>query len=364
MLRRDRTSNLPAKGDAMMDATGPVCPIPVCRYPSIVMAHGGGGRLMRDLIEQVFVAAFRSDDDAPLHDAATVSAPSGRLAFTTDSFVVRPLFFPGSDIGALAVFGTVNDLAMGGAQPLCISASYILEEGLPIQTLQRVAGSMRAAADRAGVRIVTGDTKVVEKGRCDGMYITTAGIGIHAHDVEIGPSSVHDGDAVIVSGDLGRHGIAVMAVREGFQFDVEIESDCAPLWEPVRALLDAGIAVHCLRDLTRGGLASALVEIAESARVAVFLDEDCIPVAEPVRSACELLGYDPLHVANEGRFVAFVAPSDADRAVTILRSQPVSAGAVRIGTARCSEAGSVMLATVGGQRPVDMLSGEQLPRIC
>ena len=241
------------------------------------MAHGGGGRLMRDLIEQVFVNAFTPGGEAKLHDAAVLPMHGRRLAMTTDGFVVRPLFFPGSDIGELAVYGTVNDLAMGGARPLYLSVSFILEEGLSIAALERVAASMSNAARSAGIAVVTGDTKVVEKGRCDGMYITTTGVGAVEHDRTIGPTEVRPGDAVIVSGDIGRHGIAVMAKREGFDFETDIMSDCAPLWPSVQALLEARIQVHCLRDLTRGGLASALVEIAESAGLTITLDETAIP---------------------------------------------------------------------------------------
>lgn len=319
---------------------------------------------MRDLIESVFVSAFGTAGDAPPHDAAALDLPRSRVALTTDSFVIRPLFFPNADIGELAVCGTVNDLAMAGARPLYLSASFILEEGLPVETLLRIVQSMSRAATQAGVAIVTGDTKVVEKGRCDGMYITTAGVGVLEYDAVIGPAEVRAGDAVIASGDLGRHGIAVMAVREGFEFGTPVSSDCAPLWEPVRAILDAGVEVRCLRDLTRGGLASAVVEIAESAGVEITLEEDAIPVADAVRSACEILGYDPLHVANEGRFVAFVPPDQADLALNALHSCEVSAGACLIGRVTERPSGRVLLRTVGGLRPVDMLSGEQLPRIC
>lgn len=347
-----------------MNIESPVCPVPLSRYPAIVMAHGGGGRLMRDLIENAFISAFGAVGDRPAHDSAALDLPTARIAFTTDSFVIRPLFFPNADIGELAVYGTVNDLAMGGARPLYLSASFILEEGLPVDTLMRVVQSMSRAAADTGVAIVTGDTKVVEKGRCDGMYITTAGVGTLECVGTIGPAEVREGDTVIVSGDLGRHGIAVMAVREGFAFGTQIVSDCAPLWDPVQALLASGAEVHCLRDLTRGGLASALVEIAESAHIEVTVTEEAIPVADAVRSACEILGYDPLHVANEGRFVAFVRSDHADRAIEALRTCAVSADAVSIGRVTASGEGRVLLRTVGGLRPVDMLSGEQLPRIC
>jgi len=343
------------------------CPTPLARYPAVVMAHGGGGRLMRDLIEGVFVRAFGSPRDAALHDAASLdpagTAPHG-LAFTTDAYVVRPLFFPGGNIGELAIYGTANDLAMAGARPRWMSAAFVLEEGLSIATLLRVVEAMRKAASDVGVEVVTGDTKVVERGRCDGMYITTSGVGVLSHDLPIGPAAVCQGDAVLVSGDVGRHGIAVMAEREGFQFGTTIQSDCAPLCAPVLDLVAAGIEVHCLRDLTRGGLASALVEIAEAARVTVAFQDQSVPVDQAVRGACELLGFDPLHVANEGRFVAFVPEPQSELALSLLRRHPVSAGAVQIGTVRATGEGIVLAETIGGERPLDMLSGELLPRIC
>jgi hydrogenase expression/formation protein HypE len=342
------------------------CPAPLSRYPAIVMAHGGGGRLMRDLIQAVFVRAFGPTHDTELHDAARLApaiAPHG-LALTTDAYVVTPLFFPGCSIGELAVYGTVNDLAMAGARPTWLSAAFVLEEGLPVADLVRVVAAMRDAASATGVHVATGDTKVVERGRCDGMYITTSGVGILSTDLPIGPTAVREGDAVLLSGDLGRHGIAVMAEREGFRLGTTIQSDCAPLWAPVNALLDAAIEVHCMRDLTRGGLASALVEIAETARVTVAIRDCCVPVSEEVRSACELLGFDPMHVANEGRFVAFVPESHSDEALELLCRHPVSSGAVRLGSVRGRGEGLVLVETVGGERPLDMLSGELLPRIC
>jgi hydrogenase expression/formation protein HypE len=329
------------------------------------MAHGGGGRLMHDLIEGVFVRAFGPSESGEMHDAAELHTGShSRLAFTTDSYVVRPLFFAGGSIGELAVYGTVNDLAMGGADPVWLSAAFILEEGLELEVLLRVVEAMRDAAVKAGVRIVTGDTKVVERGKCDSVYIATAGVGRAAFPNHIGPLEVRENDAVIVSGDLARHGIAVMAAREGFEFETSIESDCAPLAEPVLALAREGVDVHCLRDLTRGGLASALVEIAEAGRCTIALDDSAIPVSPDVLSACEILGFDPMQVANEGRFVAFVPASDANQALAILRRHPVTAGAVQIGTVRSMNDGVVLLKTLGGERPVDMLSGELLPRIC
>lgn len=341
------------------------CPIPIQQYPAVVMAHGGGGRLMHQLIEKMFVATFGSDALHTRHDSALLPQLAARLAFTTDSYVVRPLFFPGGDIGKLAVYGTVNDLAMSGARPLYLSLGMILEEGLPMETLWQIVLSIREAVQTAGVQIVTGDTKVVDRGKGDGVFLNTSGVGVIEHDLLIAPRSVRVGDAVILSGDIGRHGIAVMAVREGLEFESTIESDCAPLAEPVLALIQAGIEVHCLRDLTRGGLASAAVEIAEAAGVGLLLEEARIPVREDVRGACEILGFDPLYVANEGRFVAFVPASQAEQAVEVLRRFEVSAEAQVIGEVTDSPQGTVVLRSViSTSRVVDMLSGEQLPRIC
>ena len=344
---------------------GLVCPAPMSHYSNVLLAHGGGGRLMRDLIGTMFLPAF----DNPLlnvqHDGAILDMGNVKLAFTTDSFVVAPLFFPGGDIGTLAVNGTVNDLAMCGARPLYLSVGFVLEEGLPMETLRRVVQSMRQAAAQAGVEIVTGDTKVVDRGKGDGLYVNTAGVGVIEHPLTIAPCSIQPGDAVLLNGDVGRHGIAIMAVREGLRFETTIVSDCAPLSDAVMALLDAGIEVHCLRDLTRGGLASTLVEIAESAGVEVAIEEARIPVLEEVQGACEMLGVDPLYVANEGRFIAIVAPSDVQRALTILHSCPVSIGATLIGYVREASQGVVtMRSRIGVSRIVDLLSGEQLPRIC
>jgi hydrogenase expression/formation protein HypE len=341
------------------------CPIPVSEYPQVLLAHGGGGRLTQQLLEQIFYPSFDNPLLGQRHDGAVLDAGGSRLAFTTDSYVVHPLFFPGSDIGALAVNGTVNDLAMCGARPLWLSAGFILEEGLPMETLWRVAQSMKRAAALAGVSLVTGDTKVVDKGKGDGLYVNTAGIGRLEHPRVIAPSQVQPGDAVLISGDLGRHGMAIMSVREGLQFESQIESDCAPLVAPVLALLDAGVEVHCLRDLTRGGLASALNEIATAARLQVDIDESLIPVREDVRGACEILGLDPLYVANEGRFTVILSGKDEAKALEVLRSHEVSAGAVRIGKVRPGTAGLVTIrSSIGAQRILDLLSGEQLPRIC
>ncbi len=341
------------------------CPVPLTGEDRILMAHGGGGRLMHQLIERVFLPAFRDPALEARHDGAALEINGVRLAFTTDSYVVRPLIFPGGTIGDLAVNGTVNDLAMCGARPLYLSAGFILEEGLPIETLRRVTAAMREAAARAGVRLVTGDTKVVDQGHGDGIFINTAGIGLVEAPFEIGPQRVEPGDAVLVSGDLGAHGVAILSVREGLEFDAPILSDTAPLWAPVQALLRAGVEVHCLRDLTRGGLASALNEIAQARGVVISLEEAAIPVSEPVKGACEILGLDPLYVANEGRFVAFVPAAQVERALEVLRSVPVSAAAARIGTVLEETPGAVVLRSrVGGRRVLDMLSGEQLPRIC
>ncbi len=358
------------------------CPIPIQDYPNVLLAHGGGGRLMHQLIHRLFRAAFPNPLPESHHDGAVIdlaalarktfdSKPKdstsefARLAFTTDSYVVRPLFFPGGDIGSLAVNGTVNDLAMCGARPLYLSCGFILEEGLPIADLWRVVQSMKSAAEAAGVSIVTGDTKVVDRGKGDGIFINTAGIGILEHDLVIAPSQLRPGDAILVSGDIGRHGIAIMAVREGLEFESTIESDCAPLAGAVLEMLGAGIEIHCLRDCTRGGLTTTLVEIAQEGRARIHLDDRAIPVHEEVRGACEILGLDPLYVANEGRFVAIVPSSDSDRALETLRRQPGGREAAIIGAVTESGEGRVTLrSAIGATRIVDMLSGEQLPRIC
>jgi hydrogenase expression/formation protein HypE len=288
-----------------------------------------------------------------------------RLAFTTDSYVVDPHFFPGGDIGALAVNGTVNDLAMCGATPLYLSAGLILEEGFPMDDLRRVIASMKQNAEDVGVKLVTGDTKVVDKGSGGGIFVNTSGIGIVENGLSISPSGVRPGDSLILSGDIGRHGIAVMAARDGLEFEGPVESDTAALTRPVQALINAGINVHCLRDLTRGGLATALVEIAEVAGVEVRIDEAAIPVSDVVRGACEILGFDPLYVPNEGRFVTFVPGNETDRALKVLRANKAGQCACLIGSAFDGEAGLVTSKTmIGGRRVLDMLSGEQLPRIC
>lgn len=346
--------------DVNSDPILPVCPLPLRHYPHILMAHGGGGRLMQDLIELVFRPAFGNPLLDQRHDGAVFDPGPGSLAFTTDSYVVRPLFFPGGDIGSLAVNGTVNDLAMCGARPLYLSAGFIIEEGLPMDTLRRVAASMAEAASRAEVSIVTGDTKVVDRGKGDGLYINTAGVGRVIAPRPIGPAAVQPGDVILLNGDIGRHGTAIMAAREGIGFDAEISSDCAPLAAEVRALFEAGIAVRCLRDCTRGGLAAALIEIARDRGLRLHIDGRAVPVREEVRGACEMLGLDPLYVANEGRFIAIVAPEDADRARAAIGPE-----AVRIGAVTDEPRGMLTLTSeIGATRVIDLLSGEQLPRIC
>mgnify|MGYP000583810843 CR=1 FL=1 len=341
------------------------CPLPLRDYPQVLLAHGGGGRLSHQLIESLFVPAFNNPALAARHDGATLEIGGVRLAFSTDSYVVRPMFFPGGDIGSLAVHGTVNDLAMCGARPLYLSVAAILEEGVPMETLRRVVASLQAAAAGCGVQLVTGDTKVVDRGKGDGIYLNTAGIGVIEHDRSIAPASVRPGDAILVNGDLGRHGMAIMAVREGLSFESAIESDSAPLAHLVQALLQAGIEVHCLRDLTRGGLASALIEIAETARLNLLIEESAIPVREDVRAACEILGFDPLYVANEGRMAVFVPEAQVEQALAILRAQPHGEGSCQIGRVQGEGEGLLQLRSrIGALRIVDMLSGEQLPRIC
>jgi hydrogenase expression/formation protein HypE len=341
------------------------CGLPFDRPEKIQMAHGGGGRMMQQLIRDVFSKAFRNPLLDTEHDSAVFPVREGRMAFTTDTYVVRPLFFPGGDIGKLAVYGTVNDLVMSGARPLYLSVGMILEEGFAIRELESIVQSMKAAAGHCGIAIVTGDTKVVERGKGDGIFINTAGVGVVSHSLEIQPQAVREGDAVLLSGDLGRHGIAIMAAREGLEFETTIQSDCAPLATLVQDLLESGVEVHCLRDLTRGGLASALNEIASKAALAIAVEEARIPVQSEVRGACEMLGLDPLYVANEGRLVAFVPEEQAEKALGIMRRHECSAGAARIGQVHAAPQGRVAVkSSIGVSRILDLLSGEQLPRIC
>jgi hydrogenase expression/formation protein HypE len=347
------------------------CPIPFSDYPNVLLAHGGGGKLMHDLLEKMFLPSFDNDKLAARHDGALLDIGGQKLAFTTDSYVVKPLFFPGGDIGSLAVDGTVNDLSMCGARPLYLSVGFIIEEGLPIETLWRVVQSMRDAARQANVMLVTGDTKVVDKGKGDGLFINTAGIGVIEHDLTISPASVKPGDKIILSGDIGRHGIAIMAGREGLAFESTIKSDCAPLNGVIDKLVKAGIEIHCLRDLTRGGLATGLIEIAETANLDFVIDEKMISICEEVTGACEILGLDPLYVANEGRFVCILPAAEAQRALSMMQGDEVSKTSSIVGSvadphsSQSARGGQVTMKTlIGSSRLIDMLSGEQLPRIC
>ncbi len=349
-----------------VDFTGLQCPIPISEYPRVLLAHGGGGRLMNQLIEKVFVGAFANPALEALHDGAILDANGTRLAFATDSFVVTPLFFPGGDIGSLAVHGTVNDLAMCGAVPLALSAGFILEEGLSMDELWRVVRSMRAAADAVGVSIVTGDTKVVDRGRGDGLYVNTSGIGLVRPGVDIAPTRARPGDVVLLSGAVANHGIAIMSVREGLEFETEMKSDQAALDKLVGRVLDAGgDRVHVLRDPTRGGVASVLNEIAAKAGVGIRLDEAKVPVWDEVRGACEILGLDPLYVANEGKCIAIVAREAAEACLEAMRSDPLGREATIIGEVVSENPGLVTIRSrIGGTRVLQMISGEQLPRIC
>ena len=342
------------------------CPIPIQEYPSVLLAHGGGGRLTQMLIERMFLPTFHNPALETLHDGAVVEVEGVRLTFTTDSFVVNPIFFPGGDIGKLAVNGTVNDLAMCGARPLYLSLALILEEGFPMEDLWRVVRSVQEAAQEAGVEVVTGDTKVVDRGKGDGVFINTSGVGVIPKGVDIAPRRVRPGDAVLISGAIAVHGIAILSVREGLEFETTLESDTAPLNGLVEALLQvAGPQVHVLRDPTRGGVASALNEIATSAGVGIVLEEAHIPLWDEVKGACEILGLDPLYVANEGKCLALVAPEAAEPALEAMRAHPLGREAAIIGQVVEEYPGTVVLRSrVGGKRVVDMLSGEQLPRIC
>jgi len=336
----------------------------------ILLAHGSGGTMMRRLIEDIFIKAFDNDILGRLDDAATLMLPPGRISFSTDTYVVKPLFFKGGDIGKLAVCGTVNDVSMTGATPAFISVGFVLEEGFPVDDLRRILTSMARAAEESGVAIVTGDTKVVEKGGADGLFINTAGIGVIPDGIDIHGAGCRSGDVVLLSGSIGDHGIAVISEREGLAFSTSVESDCAPLNHMISAMVHScGADVHALRDPTRGGLSSALNEFAESSGVAIEVDEDIIPVKAQVRGACEMLGYDVLQVANEGKLIAVVAPDAVDAALGAIRNSPYGAEAEIIGRvlepAKGSPAGKVFLNTsLGSRRVVDMLVGEQLPRIC
>jgi hydrogenase expression/formation protein HypE len=365
------TSMPSAIGSSQKPVFSGSCPLPISHYEHILLGHGGGGRLTAELIQHLFVPAFGSEVLARLEDQATVRigpadrSGSPRVAFTTDSFVVKPLFFPGGDIGKLAVNGTVNDLAVGGARPLYLSAAFILEEGLAITDLRKIVASMRAACDLAGVALVTGDTKVVDRGKGDQVFITTAGIGSVPEGVSLSIASARPGDRIIVSGMVGDHGIAVMSLREGIEFETVLESDCAPLNGLAHAMLEACPGIRAMRDPTRGGVSSALNELAEASHVGVKLDETAIPVRAPVRAACEMLGLDPLYVANEGKLIAVVPPDDVNKLLEVMRAHPLGRDASLIGEIVAEHPGMVtMRSLIGGERIVSLLTGEQLPRIC
>lgn len=346
------------------------CPLPLADYPTIVMGHGGGGKLGNELVEHLFLPAFRNPALENLGDAAVLDLAcgknAGRIAMSTDSFVVQPLFFPGGNIGELAVNGTVNDLAVSGAIPKFLTAGFILEEGFPLDQLAAIVQSMARAAATAGVQIVTGDTKVVERGHGDGVYINTAGVGLLREGLNLGPRMARPGDAILVSGSMGDHGMAILSVREGLEFESPIQSDCAALNGMIAAVLDAvGPQVHAMRDPTRGGLSATLNEIATSSNVGMQIDETILPVHAEVQAACELLGLDPVYVANEGKVVLFVAPEAAEEALGILRAHPLGKEAARIGTVVSEHARMLVARTaMGSNRVIAPQIGEQLPRIC
>jgi hydrogenase expression/formation protein HypE len=350
---------------ARIDIHGWTCPVPLRNHPNIVMGHGGGGKLSAELVEHLFLPAFRNEALGELGDAAVLRAPGQRLAFSTDSFVVRPLFFPGGNIGSLAVHGTINDIAMRGARPLYLSAGFILEEGLALETLGAIAESMGAAARDADVALVAGDTKVVDKGHGDGVYINTSGLGVIPDGVQIAPGCARPGDVVIVSGEIGAHGMAILSVREGLEFDTVIETDSAALHGLVAEMLSETPAIHVLRDPTRGGVASALNEIAQASQVGIEYAERDLPVAPAVAAACDMLGMDPMYVANEGKLVAIVASDVAEPLLARMHQHPLGRQAAIIGQVVEAHPGVVVARTgIGGTRVVDMQVGEQLPRIC
>ncbi len=341
------------------------CPVPIAAKESILLGHGSGGRMSGDLLRNILLPALQNPVLDRLDDQAIVNVGGARIAFTTDSFVVKPLFFPGGDIGTLAVNGTVNDLAMGGAEPLFLSLALILEEGLPLDTLRRVMESIRVAAAVAGVVVITGDTKVVEKGSGDGLFVNTSGIGLASSEVLLSADQARPGDRVLLSGTIGDHGITILSQREGLEFESSVASDTAALHTLVAAMLRAGSEIRCFRDPTRGGLSSALNEIAARARVGIELDEAAIPIREEVQGACEMLGLDPLYVANEGKLLAIVSPATAERILEAMRHHPLGRGAQIIGTVTDSHPAMVTLRTrLGTSRIVDLLTGDQLPRIC
>lgn len=341
------------------------CPAPLPTRDRVLLGHGSGGKLSAELVRDIFLPAFANPALARLDDQAQVSVNGSRLAITTDSFVVQPLFFPGGDIGSLAVHGTINDLAMGGAQPLFLTVAFILEEGLPIETLKRIVDSLQRAAHDAGVQVITGDTKVVEKGKGDGLFINTTGIGVVPPGLELSADRARPGDKVVLSGSIGDHGIAILAQREGLEFESTIESDSAALHTLAAVMLRASTAIRCMRDPTRGGLSSTLNEIAEQSGVGIQLNEESILIRDDVRGACEMLGLDPLYVANEGKLVAIVESAAAQDLVSVMRKHPLGRDSAIIGSVTDDRRALVTMRTgLGTTRIVDMLAGDQLPRIC
>lgn len=353
-----------------LDFGGWTCPMPLKNYPTIVLGHGSGGKMMADLIQHLFAPQFNNELLAQMGDSTVLHVPGEengylKLAFTTDSFVVSPLIFPGSDIGELAINGTVNDLAMSGARPMYLSAGFILEEGLPMKMLGQIATSVASACLTAGVQLVAGDTKVVEKGHGDGLYINTSGIGMIPPGIDIAPNRARPGDAVLVSGTMGDHGIAIISVREGLEFETVIESDSAPLNGLVENMLAVSPGIRCLRDATRGGLAAVLNELVTASKVGIAFDERQVPVRPEVQAACEMLGFDPFYVANEGKLVAVVPEEDAESVLDVMHSHPYGQNASRIGKVVEEHPGLVVARTgIGGSRVVDLPAGELLPRIC
>jgi len=341
------------------------CPLPISKFEKILLSHGSGGSISHKLIKDVFVNQFSNSALNLMHDGAFLNINGSKLAFTTDSYVVNPIFFPGGDIGTLAVNGTVNDLSVCGAKPLYISAGFIIEEGFPIEELKQIVSSMKTAADLAGVLIVTGDTKVVEKGKGDKIFINTSGIGLITEDVNISPDNCRVGDVIIINGNIADHGMAIMSKRDGFEFETEIRSDCCALNGLIESILYVSKNIHVMRDATRGGVATVLNEIAEASGAGIMLDGKAIPIAPEVQGACDILGFDPLYVANEGKVLIFVSAEDAEKVLSAMRVHPFGREAAIIGWVTKENAGEVFIRTeIGSTRKVDMLSGEQLPRIC
>ncbi len=341
------------------------CPIPIDRYNKILLAHGSGGRLTNELIKNLFLPSFKSEILNQLHDGAVINLDSKKIAFTTDSYVIQPIFFPGGDIGKLAVYGTINDLSVCGARPLFISVSFIIEEGLTVEILQKIVQSIKEATDECGVKVVTGDTKVVEKGKGDNIFINTSGIGEIYNGVDISPGRCSEGDVIIVNGSIAEHGMSIISSRDDIGFETKIKSDCAPLNFLVEDIIKATRDVHVMRDPTRGGLSSALNEISEISKCGIEITEDKIPLREEVKGACELLGFDPLYVANEGKILVFVPEKDSEKVLNAMKRNKHGVDSAIIGRVTNEFPGKVILkTTVGSRRFVDMLSGEQLPRIC